>query len=176
MTGWNDYVTVNTYKRGKVTEKSSEHTILSWKAPEFLHYKKNSWWFPIMAAVTLALTTIFLLTSQYIVAIIVILGAIVMYRLAHQEPAVSSVTFTATGIKFKGQLIPFSALKTFWILEKTEVKRLYLQKTERFSAPVVIPLIQQDINKVRDFLEHFLPETHDVEEDIADKLNRLLRI
>ncbi len=159
-----------------MTEKKTETTILSWKAPEFLHYKKNTWWFPILAASTVIFTTIFLLTGQYFVAIIVILGAIVMYRLAHQEPAVLPVIFTATGIKFKGELIPFTTLKTFWILEEAEVKRLYLQKIERFSAPVVIPLVKQDITKVRDFLQHFLPETHEVKEDIADKLNRFLRI
>lgn len=158
----------------KHTDK--DHTIISWKAPEFFRYKKGSWWFPVQALITVALTTIFILTEQYLVAIIVVLGASVIYRLAHQEPEILPVNFSTQGISFKGQYYPFKRLKTFWIIDAGEMHRLHLQPIERLGFPVAIPLIAEDVEKVRDFLSHYLPETHNAEEDLADRINRILRI
>lgn len=157
-------------------KKTDDHTIISWKAPEFFHYKKSHWWFPAQAAITLALTAIFILTGQYLVAIIVVLGAIIIYQLAHQEPEVLPVIFSPQGIKCKGRFLPYQELKSFWIIESGSVKKLYLQQVERFSLPVVVPLVKQDIEKVRAFLRHYIPENTDVKEDFADKLLRFLRI
>lgn len=154
----------------------SEHTVISWKAPEFLHYKKNVWWFPVLAVLTVLFTIYFILTNQYIVAIIVVLGGYTIYQLAHQEPEVLPVTFTVDGIRFKGKSILFSNIKTFWIVETEHTKQLYLQQAERFSLPVVIPLVKQDIDKVRGFLKHYIPETPEVKESFAELLNRMLRI
>ncbi len=153
-----------------------EQTLLSWKAPEFHHYKKGQWWFPALALVTLVLTTYFVLTQQYLVAIIIILGGITVYRLAHQEPDVLPVIFSPQGIKFRDKLYLFSNLKTFWILEHDEHNRLYIQPVERFSTVVAIPIVKEDIEKVRDFLRYHLPESHDATEDLADRLNRWLKI
>lgn len=153
-----------------------DHTILSWKAPEFHHYKKNEWWFPLQALVTLVLTAFFVLTKQYLVAIIVVLGAITIYQLAHQEPEVSPVIFSPDGIKFRGQLILYNRLKSFWIIEAGSVRKLYLQKIERLSAPVSIPVVREDVEKIRDFLKNYLPERTDAQEDLADRVNRLLKI
>jgi hypothetical protein len=159
-----------------MAKEPSEHTVISWKAPEFLHYKKDVWWFPVQAGVTVLLTGYFILTKQYLVAIIVILGAIIIYQVAHQEPEILPVTFTVDGIRFKGKTILFSNIKTFWIVETEHAKQLYLQQTERLSSPVVIPLIKQDIDKVRGFLSHYIPETPDVKESFAEKMNRVLKI
>jgi hypothetical protein len=153
-----------------------DHTIISWKAPEFFHYKKSQWWFPFLAVAILILTTIFILTSQYLVAIIVILGGATIYRLAHQEPEVLPVTFSTHGVSFKGKSLEFKNLKTFWITDHEEAHRLHLQSVERFSVPLVIPLVKEDVEKVRSFLKHYLPETHDVVEDLADRINRILKI
>lgn len=158
------------------SKQGDDPTLLSWKAPEFQHYKKNPLWFPIQAAVTLGLTTYFVLTKQYLVSIIVILGAIILYRLAHQEPEVLPVVFSPQGIKFKEKLWPYKSLKSFWIIDVGGVKRLYLQRLERLSSPIVILLAKEDIEKVRGFLGHYLPEIHDVREDFAEKLNHWLRI
>jgi hypothetical protein len=153
-----------------------DHTIISWKAPEFARYKKGGWWFPVQAIVTVALTLLFILTNQYLVAIIVVLGAYVIYRLAHQEPEILSVNFSTQGITFKSKYYPFRQLKTFWIIDTGETYRLHLQPIERLGFPVIIPLIAEDVEKVRDFLSHYLPETHNAEEDLADRINRILRI
>jgi hypothetical protein len=104
------------------------------------------------------------------------LGAITIYQLAHEEPEVLPVTFTVDGIRFKGKSFLFTAIKTFWIIETDHVKSLYLQQAERFTSPIVIPLVKQDVEKVREFLRHYIPETHDAKEDIAEKVNRWLRI
>lgn len=159
-----------------MAKEPNDQTILSWKAPEFLHYKKSHWWFPLQALATVVLVVLFVLTNEYIAAIIVVLGAIILYQLAHEEPEVLPVTFTTDGVRFKGHAVRFADLKTFWITETDHVKKLHLQKIERFTLPIVIPLIKQDVDKIRDFLSHYLPETTDMEEDFADKLNRWLRI
>lgn len=159
-----------------MAKQPSKHTVISWKAPEFLHYKKSPWWFPVQALITLVLVALFILTKQYLPAIIVVLGAIIIYQLAHQEPEVLPVTFTSDGIRFKSHAFHFSQLKTFWIIESENVRNLYLQRVERFTAPVVIPLVKEDVEKVRDYLAHYLPETKEAREDFAERLNRWLKI
>lgn len=159
-----------------MSKRSEDHTVLSWKAPEFHFHKKNHWWFPLLALVTLVLTTLFILTQQYIVAIIVVLGGMILYQLAHQEPEVLPVVFSPRGIKFKGRFWSFRDLKSFWIIEIDQQRRLHLQSVERFASPVVIPIAKQDIEKVREFLQHYLPENQNVTEDFADRLNRWLKI
>ncbi len=154
----------------------TEQTIFSWKAPEFHHYKKGQWWFPVLALITLGFTAYFVLTRQFLVAIIIILGAITIYQLAHQEPEVLPVIFTPQGIKARGQFFLFSQLKSFWIAESDQIRRLYLQPIARFRSPLAIPIVKEDVNKIRDFLKHYLPENQTAEEDLADRLNRLLRI
>ena len=159
-----------------MAEEKDEHTVISWKAPEFFHYKKGWWWFPILAAITLIITATFIFMHQYFAAIVIVVGGFVIYQLAHQEPEVLPVIFSTRGIKFKDQFYPFDRFKTFWIIDNEQVKKLHLQSIERFSLPIVIPLIKQDIAKVREFLNHYLPETHDAKEDFADWLNRILKI
>lgn len=130
-----------------------------------------------MAMITLALTTYFILTQSYLVAIIVVLGGYTIYQLAHQEPEVLPVTFSTDGVKFKGKVLPFSTMKTFWITEHgPNARRLYLQQIDRFSTPLVIPIVKHDVEKVRDFLKRYIPESHNVKEDMSEKLNRWLRI
>ncbi len=92
-----------------------EQTIISWKAPEFIHYKKNQWWFPTLALVTVALTTIALLTHQYVLAVIVVLSGWIIYQLAHTEPEVVAVIFSTAGIKFRDRTYSFDRLRSFWI-------------------------------------------------------------
>lgn len=157
-------------------QSSKEHTLLSWKAPEFHYHKKGQWWFPILAVATLSLTALFILTQQYLVAIIVILGGLVIYQLAHAEPEIAPVIFSPNGIKFHARFFAYNKLRTFWIIETDQAKRLYVQPIERFSRPVAIPLVKQDVEKIRDFLRHYLPESHDVEEDLGDILTRWLKI
>ncbi len=156
--------------------KHKENTVISWKAPEFFHYKKGNWWFPLLALVVLVLTALFILTKQYLVAIIVVLGGIVIYRLAHQEPEVIPVTFTTKSIEFKGRSLLFDEIKNFWLIESEASHVLYLQTVERFSRPIVIPLIKADVEKVRDFLSQYAPEEKEPREDLADRINRWLRI
>lgn len=158
------------------SESAKDHTIISWKAPEFHFHKKSQWWFPIQAFITLALTVFFILTEQYVVAIIIILGASILYRLAHQEPEVLPVIFSPSGLKFKGQSYLYSRLKSFWIVESGRHHRLHLQPVDRFAGAVAIPMSEHDVEKVRDFLGHYLPEKHGVTEDLADRLNRWLQI
>lgn len=154
----------------------NDHTLISWKAPQFHYHKKTPLWFPIQAFVTLAVVVFFVLTGQYFVSIIVILGAIVIYQLAHQEPEVMPVIFTPQGINFNGKLYPFDRLKSFWIIESAKHSRLHLQPIDRFATSVSIPSASEDSDKIRDLLRHYLPERHDAEEDLADRLNRWLRI
>lgn len=156
-----------------------DRTVLSWKAPEYHHYKKGQWWFPLQALLTLVLVTYFILTNQYLVAIIVVLGAIIIYRLAHAEPVVFPVIFSAEGIKFRERFWPFQDLKTFWITSSGrdgQIRKLYLKSVERFSGLITIPLIHQDSEKVRTFLKQHLPEAHEASEDLADRINRWLKI
>lgn len=157
-------------------KETEEHTILSWKAPEFHFHRKGQWWFLIQAGLTLALTVLFLLTRQFLVAIIVVLGAAIIYQLAHQEPEVLPVIFSPRGLKYKGRTWEFADLKTFWIIEAGTNYRLHLQSVKRLSTSIAIPLPKDDVAKVRDFLGHYLPETLDAEEDLADRVNRYLRI
>lgn len=155
---------------------TAKHTILSWKAPEFHYHKKGAWWFPIQALVTLGLVAYFILTNQFLVAIIVVLGSIIIYRLAHAEPEVLPVDFSPTGLKYKSRYWDFRDLKTFWIVESGEHHRLHLLSTERLAVPISIALSKDDVAKTRDFLSHYLPETHQQTEDLADRLLRWLRI
>ncbi len=159
-----------------MTKERSEQTLLSWKTPEFHHYKKNPWWFPVLAAVTLTLTALFILTQQYLVAIIIILGGLTTYQLAHVEPEIAPVIFSPDGIKFHSRFYAYNRLRTFWIIETPQTKHLYLEPIERFGRIVAIPLARQDTENIRDFLKHYLPETHGVDEGMADRLNRWLRI
>lgn len=157
-------------------KKHDDHTLISWKAPEFHYHKKGQWWFPVQAFATLALVAFFVLTRQYLVAIIIILGAMVIYQLAHQEPEILPVIFSPRGVKFKGKVYTFDRLRSFWIVEAGRHYRLHLQPIERLSASVAIPMVKEDVEKIRDFLQHYLPENHDVQEDLADRLNRWLQI
>lgn len=129
-----------------------------------------------MAAATLIVSAFFVLTGQYLIAIIVVLGGLTIYQLAHQEPAVLPVNFSAKGIKYKGRYYDFSQLKSFWIIENEAHNRLHLQPVGRLTASIAIPMAGENIEKVRDFLSHYLPEQREVEEDLADRINRWLRI
>lgn len=162
-----------------MVKEKTDRTILSWKAPEYHHYKKSQWWFPVQALMTLILVTYFVLTNQLLVAIIVALGAIMIYQLAHSEPVVYPVIFSTEGIRFRDRFWAFQDLKSFWITESGRdgrVRKLYLKPIQRFTGLITIPLIHQDTGKVRGFLKKELPEAHEAGEDLADRINRWLRI
>lgn len=149
--------------------KKSPITVFQWEAPEFRHYPKNpAWYITMFILLGLLVTYQVILRDWFGVASMVILS-IIIYFFARQKPGIVSVEITDRGIHLNGDLIPYSRIKYFWIIDDHDHKVLNLETTAYFNHLLSIELENEDADEIREFLidiiaEHPEPRPHTAQE------------
>ncbi len=151
----------------------NEGVKFSWSAPEYEERERTADWFWAVGviAVTAAITSI--IYSNYFFAILILLGAGLLWHFAIKPPEWITYELTDKGLQIKSHLYPYANIKSFWV-EKEEKPALFL-RTERFFMPVLsIPIERGDTEVIENiFLDKQVLEEEMKEhpsEKIMDRL------
>jgi len=156
--------------------KMEETKLLSWQAPEFVYYEKDTKWFVGLGAIAGFLMLYFLFTKNFMVVLLFLILALVTISYALKKPPIINVAITRRGIYVAKKFYPFKHLESFHILyEPPEVKILNLKSKKSFLPYITVPLGEQNPLGVKKVLDKYLIEELDKEESFIDILARRLR-
>jgi len=162
-------------KEDKKVEEISEAgaTLLSWEAEEFSQVERSWVWYLVGAIIALGLVVLAVLFRQWLLAIIVVLLALVLFQIVRAKPGKIEVKLTENGILAKGKFYPYQNFKSFGIVEGQN--RIEIDATKAFGRSLTLPFYETDEAKIVSLLEEHL-ENVAKKETWVDKFSHALRI
>jgi hypothetical protein len=152
---------------------------INWEIEESVKYPRDKRWYIAAAIIALALIVYALFEKNYFFALIIILasGLIVFYD---NEPA-RKVDFTIQydGVKMGSKFYEFEAMSNFYIIyrPKEEIRKLFFEFKNPLRHRLSIPLYDQNPILIRDYLNQYLDEDLDKEnEPLSEGLSKILRL
>ncbi len=149
--------------------------VFEWEAPEFRHYPKNPAWYITMFLVIGLLVAYQIILRDWFGAACLIILAVLIYFFSRQTPNHVTMQISDRGIHINGDLIPYSRIRQFWIVDDHEHKILNLETTAYLNHLLSIELEDQDADEIRDFLIDILPEHEKPEPTAAQKIAHRVR-
>lgn len=161
----------------KQTDTAYDKSVLSWKAPEYIKYKKGKMWYAIFIVVMLAsVCGAYLYGSiTFALALAGFMAAYIIFDL--KRPKIVTVTISELGIKVGKKIYQFNRIRAFWIMYNPPmVSVLNIRVHNEFMVDIEIQLDGMNPVDVYDFLSTRLPELEGKEEGFFKSLSRLLKL
>ena len=155
---------------------TNQNQNLSWQAPEFRFYQKNSGWYLTTICVFILIIAFFIIVeSDYFAAVCLALlgGLVVMF--ARQEPREVEIELSEHGIRFGNLSYPFKQLKYFWVVSNDRHKTVNFHTSAMVNNTVILELEDQDPLEVRKFLLRYLPEHSEINETPIQRIMHRLK-
>ncbi len=133
--------------------------IIEWETYEYEPKERSSNWYWLVGFISLALIVGSIISKNFLLAILIILGAFTLMLYAARRPHVIKIAVSRRGIQIHQNLFPFHSLHSFW-LHDDEFERKIILRSEKLLMPHIhIPLAEEvDHEALRVFLLDFLPE------------------
>jgi len=154
-----------------------DKSVLSWKAPEYVKYKKGRIWYAIFAVVMLLSVY-----GAYMYGSITFALALAGFMLAYllfdsKHPKTVKVSISELGIKVGKKIYQFNRIRAFWILyNPPQVSVLNIRVHNEFMVDIEIQLNGMNPVDIYNFLSVRLPELEGKEEGFLKGLTRLLKL
>jgi hypothetical protein len=154
-------------------EKKQETTLLEWQAPEFSFVERKAGWYVTGGIILLALVVLLVVWKQWLLLVVVVLLAVVVLQYSLIKPKEITFKITSEGLYAGGKPYKFSDFKSFWI--SPEGKTLNFIRKKRLALSLILPLPENQTDKVRKILTNYLTEEAAREETPIDRLSRILK-
>ncbi len=166
------------YQEEELLEVSDDGVYLAWNVPEFEQLDRGWKWYVIAGVIGIGLVLYAMFTANFLFAIIVVMGGIIMFLTAQRDPEHVPFLITASGLFIGDHFHPYHEFGNFSILYyPPSIKKLYLTSGRRVRPTITISLEDMDPNIVREVLLHFLPEDLDrVEESLTELVTRVYKL
>ena len=152
--------------------------VFEWNLAEYEKHDHNRRWYIVMGILFFLLLLYAVITANNMFALIIILFAIILFLQNMKEAPQIAFFITKTGVILGSRYYPFSELKNFWLIyEPPMIKNLYFTTGSIFKHRISIPLIDNDPRPIRDFLNVYLEENLDEEEEpLTEKFARAFKL
>lgn len=150
-----------------------EHRSISWEALEHEHGEHSSDWYWILGVVAVSLAVLFAFFDNYLLAIIILLGAFAAALNAHRGPQIMYCELSARGVIINNKAFPYAHLDSFWIDHYTRTPKVLFKSNKAFSPFIIMPLGEADEDMIREFLSQYLDEEEHTEPAIQKLLEHL---
>ena len=144
-----------------------------WKGPLYQHTSLPATYYVVLVFIGLALGGLFYWIHQPLSMIVVAAALLFFLTHAPDVPKALRHTVDADGIGIEGARYPYDRLKSFWIAEHPAGLTLYVERNERLSFPLSIPLERVNASGLRTLLRQHLPESKSRGELLTDVINRM---
>ena len=151
----------------------------SWIVPEYMQHERPRLWYIAASIIGCILIIFSLFSSNFLFAVIVIIGALIVIIHDGQKPAKVKITITNEGIIIGRNFYGFNGLKNFATVEKKNenIKNLYFERKSATGQRISIPLDGMEIDTIKTTLLKYLPldkERTDI--PFSEQLSRLLKL
>lgn len=151
---------------------------ITWVAQEYEHREHTSDWYWAVGIVSVSLAVAFVIMSNTLLALIIILGMGTVLHYAKNPPRDIEYELSKKGVRAGKTLYPWESLSSFWILEGLyDAKhhrdpKILLTSKKPFLPHIIIPINEDIIEEAHHSLLNMLPE----EEQFEPFHERLIRI
>lgn len=151
--------------------------VFTWTAPLKHKAQKGKVWM-IMASIVVAALLFYGAYTANWFFLVAIMVAVIVYALDHAEPTKEiEIKISDYGIKIAEHGIPFSNIKSFWIIHYGPFfSKLYLRTYQHLMPEIGIELMDQDPAEMREFLTRHIVEWEGKQEGFMDMFTRMLRL
>jgi hypothetical protein len=149
---------------------NKDKILLEWEANEFQEKRKKPDWFWALGVIAIAGSAAAFIKGNFLFGIFIVLAATAMMVFGSAKPKRIKYTITIDGIIYDGRFYPFERLKSFWIDDFMEEKRL-LVKSDKTIMPILIIPFEDD--ETGDYIFTILSEVleqEELQEPIAHKI------
>lgn len=153
----------------------TQNKTFSWQAPEFRYYEKNSAWYVTLMAVCVLIIGFFAIEGDWFAAITIFILAGCVVFFSTQRPEIVEVELNSKSLHFANIAFPYKQLKHFWIVNNQNHKTLNFETSTVLNNTIVVELMDQDEDEIRNFLLQFIPEHHETTETFAQKISHRLK-
>lgn len=152
--------------------------VYQWTVAEYTKHNRNKRWYLIAGVVGLAMVVYAVLSSNALFALIIVLIGIILFMQDMVEPMDVPMAITNTGIVVGSKYYRWSELKNFWVIyDPPQIKNLYFGLDNLLRHRIQIPLGDNDPAAIRDYLNQYLEEDLDQEEEpLSDRLGRVWKL
>lgn len=152
--------------------------LLVWEFPEYERQNRSKAWY-LAASIVVALLLLYaLVTVNFLFAVIIIMGAIILILKEKFVPQSVKFAVSEKGISVDGRFYPYALLHSFYLIYRPgEVKKLFLEFKSFLRPRLNIPLMSQNPLAVRDLLNDYLTEDTEKEDEPASEVfNQWLKL
>lgn len=148
----------------------SNESPLKWQAHEHEHIERGSDWFWALGVVAACIALISIIFGNFLFAVLIIMGAVVLALLARTPPSLTEFEITDRGIRVGNTMHRFEEVLAFWVEDHNVDPPILLVDTTKWLSPnLSIPLVGVDPSAVRAFLLEHAEETP-MKESAAHKI------
>lgn len=153
--------------------------IISWDIPEYNKHERTRWWYVISATVGILFIIYSFLSGNFLFAVIVIIGALVIIIHDSQEPMKINFSLTDQGVIVGKNFYDYDVLKDFSIIFKphNNIKNLYFEFKNSIKPRLSIPLNDLNPLPIRESLLKYLPEDLErTDQPVSEALAKLFKL
>ncbi|MGC9611130.1 MAG: hypothetical protein ABSE68_02840 [Minisyncoccia bacterium] len=133
---------------------------ISWRAPEFEHFKKSPGWYLIVGGAALVLFIIAIWQKNFFFGIFILLAGIMVVSSGNRKPAILDFKLTEKGCEAgRGVFYEYGKLENFSLRNRPgRLDELIIKKKTSFNPFLRIPIDSRTAEKARIFLVQKLDE------------------
>lgn len=152
--------------------------IFAWGVNEYEKHERTKRWYIIAGLLGVALLLYSVISGNYLFALVVVLFGIILFLQDVQSPMEVGVALTESGVIIGSKFYPFSEFRNYWIIyNPPEVKNIYFATNSLVKHRLQIPLLDNDPRPIRDFLNQFIVEDLEQEQEpLSDRVGRMFKI
>ena len=152
---------------------------MEWEFPEFNKYELSRTWLIVMAIIGAGLIIFSLITSNYLLLLIIAIFVLIYIIRHRREPKIMDCMIFEDGMQLgENTFYEWNDIDKFWIIyEPPEVKSLYLSFKIGLRPEMAISLENQNPVEIRGLLKQFIQEDLEKEnESFSDGLSRMMKL
>lgn len=136
-----------------------QEQVISWSVVTHTHKERSADWYWAFGLFTLGGIALSIFFTNYMLAIILVLGMGSIGILAARGPREHNVRIDKRGIAIDGTLYIYRTIQSFWVEEETDEPRLFITTSGLLSPHITIPLDHPEhADEVRAYLREILTE------------------
>ncbi|MBI4262130.1 hypothetical protein HY624_01235 [Candidatus Uhrbacteria bacterium] len=153
-------------------------SMIQWTVPEFPQYVRGQWWYVWVGVCTLVLLSYAVYTANFLFALIIFMGALIVFLHSTKTPSPLSVALDGRGLTIGDRQYPYRDLRSFWIVyDPPDVQAIHILFRSSVKPRLSLQLMDQNPVVIREFLRQFVEENlKEDDEPLTDTLSRFLRL
>ena len=149
---------------------NNEQVELSWTASEFIeHQKPQGWYLSLTAAALVVAAAMYFVLRDIVTTVVIVIAAVLFGVVGARKPRATNYSLSRTGLRIGDKAYPYSAFKSFSVLEEGAINSIQLLPLKRLMPPISLYFPPEMEEQIGDLLSDYLPH-EDRDHDAIDRL------